>query len=591
MRLTLLLVGFAIAAWSPPAAAGQAVNTNQIMVGQAPGQAPGGPPRDGKAPAALGTASVKGRVVAADTGRPLRRARISFQAPELNGENRATSTNADGKFEIKELPAGRYTISVSRSGYLQLRYGQRRPFEAGTPLQLADRQAVDNVNFSLPRMGLITGRVFDETGDPISGVRVFAMRSVYFEGKRRLVPVAGGPVALTDDAGQYRILGLAPGSYFVMADLRETWTVTEGDVEQVLGYAPTYFPGAVGVTDGRRVTVAVGQEMSNTDFALIPGRAMTVSGTAVDSQGRPLVGRQVSLGQEWRGPGFGMMMFGGANASVNPDGSFVMKSVAPGPYTLNVRSAVDIGGATVQETAAAQIIVGEAPVDNISLQTSSGWSASGQVTTETGAAPSVPRERIRLTSRPAADATGARSSLSMNGPGQGNADSGRVREDWTFVVSGVFGPARIRATTPDGWIVKQILQDGRDVTDSVFEMRSGETLQGLQVVVTDRVTAITGQLADDKGAPIVDGTVIAFSTDTEKWTEDSRFVQSARPDQQGQYRVRGLPAGEYFVAAVNYVEEGMWNDPEFLDSIQRYAQKVSLGDSDTQTVSLQLITP
>jgi hypothetical protein len=268
-----------------------------------------------------------------------------------------------------------------------------------------------------------------------------------------------------------------------------------------------------------------------------------------------------------------------------------MKSVAPGPYTLNVRSAVDIGGATVQETAAAQIIVGEAPVDNISLQTSSGWSASGQVTTETGAAPSVPRERIRLTSRPAADASGVRSSLSTNGPGPGNADSGRVREDWTFVVSGVFGPARIRATLPDGWTVKQILQDGRDVTDSVFEMRSGETLQGLQVIVTDRTNAIAGQLADDKGAPIVDGTVIAFSTDTEKWTEDSRFVQSARPDQEGKYRVRALPAGEYFVVAVNYVEEGMWNDPEFLDSVRRYAQKVSLGDADTQTASLKLITP
>ncbi|HEY1910964.1 MAG TPA: carboxypeptidase-like regulatory domain-containing protein, partial [Vicinamibacterales bacterium] len=99
------------------------------------------------------------------------------------------------------------------------------------------------------------------------------------------------------------------------------------------------------------------------------------------------------------------------------------------------------------------------------------------------------------------------------------------------------------------------------------------------------------QLADDKGAPIVDGTVIAFSTDTEKWTEDSRFVQSARPDQEGKYRVRALPAGEYFVVAVNYVEEGMWNDPEFLDSVRRSAQKVSLGDADTQTASLKLITP
>ena len=191
---------------------------------------------------------------------------------------------------------------------------------------------MDNVDFTLPRMSLITGRVFDETGDPISGVRVFAMRSVYFEGKRRLVPAANGPLTTTDDAGQYRILGLAPGNYFVMADLRETWTVTEGDTEQVMGYAPTYFPGTAGVADARRVTVGIGQEASNTDFALIPGRAVSVSGTAVDSQGRPLVGRQMNLAQEWRGPGFGMMFQNGSGATVAADGTFTMKSVAPGPY-------------------------------------------------------------------------------------------------------------------------------------------------------------------------------------------------------------------------------------------------------------------
>src|SRR5882672_2434160 len=188
----------------PSFAAAQDVINQQIQSGQTPrGPGPGGPPRDARLPAQTGTAVVRGHVVAADTGKPLRRARIMLQAPELGGENRTTSTNAEGKFELKDLPAARYNIVVSRSGYLQLRYGQRRPFEAGKLLQVSDKQRVDNVDFALPRMSLITGRLFDETGDPISGVRVFAMRSVYFEGKRRLVPAANGPLALTDDAGQY----------------------------------------------------------------------------------------------------------------------------------------------------------------------------------------------------------------------------------------------------------------------------------------------------------------------------------------------------------------------------------------------------
>ncbi len=582
MILKPLVVGLVLLAGAPPMAAAQIVNAEQTRQG-GPGQ--GGPPRDPRQPAQTGTAVVRGRVFAADTGRPLRRARITLQAPELGGDNRTTSTNAEGKYELKDLPAGRYNILVNRNGYLQLRYGQRRPFEAGKQLQVLDKQTVENVDFSLPRMSLITGRVFDETGDPISGVRVFAMRSVYFEGRRRLVPIANGPMTTTDDAGQYRILGLAPGAYFVMADLRETWTVTEDGIDQVMGYAPTYFPGTASLTDARRVTVGIGQEVSNTDLGLIPGRAAAVSGMAVDSQGRPLAGRQVNLAQEWRGPGFAIVMQGGGGTAIAPDGTFAIKSVAPGPYTLMVRTAVDIGGVSVQEAASAPIVVNDVDLDNVMLQTSSGWSLGGQITTDTGAAPTAPRDRVRITPRPVT------AGLSPLGPGPGNPDSGRVREDWTFSVTGIFGAARLRASLPEGWVVKSILQDGRDVTDTAFESKSGEMLSGVQIVISSQVNSIGGHLADDKGAPLLDGTVIVFASDAEKWSEDSRFVRSARPDQEGKYQIRGLPPGEYLAVAVDYVEDGMWNDPEFLESIRRHGQKITLGEADAQTVALKLVTP
>jgi hypothetical protein len=361
--------------------------------------------------------------------------------------------------------------------------------------------------------------------------------------------------------------------------------VTEGDTEQVMGYAPTYFPGATGVTDARRVTVGIGQEASNTDLALVPGRAVSVSGMAVDSQGRPLVGRQLNLAQEWRGPGFGMMLQNGSGSTVAADGTFTMKGVAPGPYTVTVRSAVDVNGATVQEAASMPIIVGDAPIDNVMLQTSSGWSVNGQITTDTGAAPAVANERVRIAARVV---TGGVSPL---GPGPGNPDSGRVREDWTFAVTGIFGAARLRATLPDGWALASILHDGRDVTDTAFELKSGDVLSGVQVVLTNRVNSIGGQVVDDKGTPLADGTIIVFATDAERWSEDSRFVRSVRPDQQGSYQIRGLPPGDYFAAAVDYVEDGMWNDPEYLESIRRYGQRVTLGETDAQTMTLKLVNP
>src|SRR4249920_3249414 len=106
---------------------------------------PGGqsqPPRDARPATQAGSAVVRGRVLAADTGKPLRRARITVSGAELGREGRSTSTSLDGRYEIAELPAGRYTIRVTRSGYLPLQYGQRRPFEPGKPIQLVDKQVI-----------------------------------------------------------------------------------------------------------------------------------------------------------------------------------------------------------------------------------------------------------------------------------------------------------------------------------------------------------------------------------------------------------------------------------------------------------------
>ena len=309
------------------------------------------PPRDARPPV-IGTAVIRGHVYAGDTGRPLRRARIMVTAPELGPDPRQTSTNLDGRFEIKDLPAGRYTVTVSRAGYLQLRYGQRRPLEQAKPLQLLDKQAVENVDFTLPRMSVITGRVIDEANEPVAGAQVFAMRSTYFEGRRRLVPAGGGPVQQTDDVGQFRILGLPPGTYYLRAMMRDTWTVSENGVEQTFGYAPTYFPSTSNVNDGRRISVGIGQESSNNDIALIPGRAVTVSGIAFDSHGRPLAGQSVTLMQETRGPGMSMVMSAGSS-TVAPDGTFLLRNVPPVDYKLAARTSGDKG----LEAAAVPILV------------------------------------------------------------------------------------------------------------------------------------------------------------------------------------------------------------------------------------------
>ena len=109
--------------------------------------------------------------------------------------------------------------------------------------------------------------------------------------------------------------------------------------------------------------------------------------------------------------------------------------------------------------------------------------------------------------------------------------------------------------------------------------------------MTSKVTAIAGSITDAKGAATTDGTVLVFADDAQKWIEDSRFVRSARPDQQGKFEIKALPAGEYLAVAFDYVEDGSWNDPEYLESIRRYGQRIRLTDATSQTVTLKLVSP
>src|SRR5437763_11076744 len=179
-----------------PARVPAAVLSGLLMLAAQPPQGAAAlqqPPRDTSAQRTTPTpasAKLAGTVVAADTGKPVKRARVLATAVELPG-GRAALTDERGSYELNDLPAGRYSIAVSKSGFITLSYGQRRPLQAGTPLQLADGQQLRGVDFRLPRGGAIAGRIVDEDGEPMPGASVRVMRYQYMQGDRRLAQAGG----------------------------------------------------------------------------------------------------------------------------------------------------------------------------------------------------------------------------------------------------------------------------------------------------------------------------------------------------------------------------------------------------------------
>jgi hypothetical protein len=137
--------------------------------------------------------------------------------------------------------------------------------------------------------------------------------------------------------------------------------------------------------------------------------------------------------------------------------------------------------------------------------------------------------------------------------------------------------------------IKAVRLNGGDVTDSGIEIRPNEDVSGLEVELTSQMSDLSGFVSNARGDNVKDYTVVVFSREREHWGFASRFLGGGRPDQDGKYRVRNLPAGNYYAIALDYVEQGAGTDPEFLDRVKDRATEFSLADGETKTLSLKLV--
>ena len=600
MRRAALALGAALlfAITSDPAIAQREVGANPRQGGAAPrggavarggdgsaqAQGRGGQGRGrGRGAVVQGSSIIRGVVTAADTNTPLRRAQVVASSAQ-NGPPRAASSDANGRFELAGLPAGQWTVTASKGGFVSQQYGQRRSLESVAPIDLGDGQRF-TANFALSRGGVITGRISDEYGDPVTGARVEVLRLQTAQGRRRLVPA--GTANQTDDTGAFRVYGLPPGEYYV--------TASTGLIDAVKRDPPVYYPGTWNFAEAQPISLAAGAQAS-ADFQIVNAtRAGTVSGIVVNSSGAPAAGAMVNLTSDAlsQAPGAqsALMLHDDAAA----DGTFTIQNVPPGPYVLSAqmpmreldagfiaaqRDALRTAGGpppppmfNMPETATQPIVVTSEGVSGITLNTRSGGRVIGRFVADTGVTRRLPTgliARLRSSSSPGG------MQMTMNG---GN-DAG------DFQLAGIGGPSRFEVEgVPEGWAVKAILLDGEDVTDETFDL-SGKT-GTLRVVMTDRLTSLTGTVQSNH--EIRDHNVVVFADDATKWTVPSRFVRTTRADADGRFQIRGLPPGErYLAAAVEYLEDGEEQDRQLLERMRSRATSVTLGDGEPRSIQLDL---
>ena len=553
------------------------------------------PPRDTPsrpqtdAPAATGR--ITGRVLDAVTGRPMKLARVTVNAPGT--ANRAAQTDEAGVFDFLALPAGRYNLTVQKSGYISLSFGQRRPLQPGTPIQIEEGQHFKDIEFRMPRGSVISGTISDELGNPMPGITVRLMRFQYAQGVRQLAPAGAGQ---TDDRGIYRIWGVNPGEYYVSA-VAPNFSSRGGSPEQVgrggrggpfpggrgvppsqpvddieVGYAPTYFPGVPSVFEATPVNVGLGAELNDINFNVLLVRTARISGRVNNLDGTPVTAGNVNLTVDGTigraGPGLNL------GSRIRWDGVFSIANVPPGRYTIRARGSDDVA----PQYAVVPITVVGDDLTDVVVVVSPGSTLTGTVSfqaTQAGAPPD-PAE-FRIVAQPADPSA------------FGATVNARVDRDGRFTLNSVpLGPYLLRANAPRGWSLRAVIVDGQDVIDTPLDVRNGQKIGGASLVFSDRQTEVTGTITDTQGRPITEYTILAFSTDSTLWRPQARHIMTVRPDQNGRFQMRGLPAGDYYFAAIDPQQPGEWFDPTFLEDQRADASRVILSEGGTRTHNIRI---
>jgi hypothetical protein len=393
---------------------------------------------------------------------------------------------------------------------------------------------------------------------------------------------------MTNDIGEFRIFGLSPGQYVLSARARAGAMTPFENVETKQGYAPTYYPGTPSLADAQPIAVGLGEVVSGVELSLVPARVASVSGIAVDGQGAA-VQRGIVTVMESNGGG-GAFMPGGP---IMPDGTFTIRALPPGEYVL--RAAVALGSTTAAgtpgpdtavymaggpETLIARVTVNGSDVSGVVLSPMKKVTISGRVTVDAATAAPVPPSSIRISVVPRSPEA---STMPMT-------PAPPINQDLTFELSAPAAELGLRVNvTSQEFVLKAIHVRGIDITDTGVDLRSGNSLDEVEIELTNRPPELSGVVVNTRGEVLTNATVVVFPEDRDRWIFESRLITTVRPSaQDGRFRLRTLPPGRYLAAAVEQLQPATQQDPAFLENLRPRAVAFLLSDGQSTTLDLKV---
>lgn len=503
---------------------------------------------------------LEGRVVHAFTGEPLRRARVTLHHASRDPISLVFITGRDGRFAFENLEPGTYSLSAERDGFLGQSYGARETGGRGVPITVSAGMHLRDLELKLTPHGVISGRVVDDEGEPVPRAAVEVLR-------------AGtgwsGPHEYTNDLGEFRIAGLAPGRY----RLRANPNLKLFGGRMVLSQKPearppellaTYYPSTTDPALAGTVEVAAGQEVAGITIQLRSGRLYKIEGVVLGvSPEHPAESLEVGLLPQVREGGFTSL----PEARVEPTGEFRLAGVPPGAYYITVglrhRRPRLLGKTPVE--------VMDADLEGVVLSIEPPLTVSGVVRVEGGKQKDLAPTHVWL--------------RQVDGLWYGQ-EPAEVLPDGTFRIQGLlrdkytvdFSVAR------SGSYLKALRVGGRELPGWELDLTNAESGVQIELLMGVGTASIEG-VATEEDRPAAGARVMAVPDDARPGRTHRRHTTVA--DQNGQFQLGFLPPGRYKVYAFD--RDTLVPDPEQLRPFEGKAAAVTLEEGEHKSVRLAVL--
>jgi hypothetical protein len=508
------------------------------------------------------SASIEGFVVRAGTNPPavLVNARLELGGPVGTALSR---TDSAGHFAFSGLPAGTYRLRITKDGYVRQEYRQVGLDKPGPPLSLKAGQRVDNIVFRMEPASSIVGVIRDSNETRIPGMVVQALKRGFdARGNPSLRLMAS---TVTDDHGQYRLIWLDPGEYFVSATPPPPQMSpppippTPFGPPNVVAYIPTYFPGFVELDAAKPVRLGYGRDAVGIDFRVSRVGAMSVYGYVTSMQQGGVSTTAFFVPPE---DSTGVARYVGESA---PSGSYGISGVVPGSYLVSATLGNEAG--------------------NMRVSVKSHPSGSLRIDLRIGPGITV---RGRIFSDTPVDLKNAQIHLSEMDPALPEA---------ALVTITAAGEFAVPAVQPGSYIVQvEGLINDQYLKNSVFG--AVDALENpisvaypaapeLQIQIASDGGRIAGAVFDRNDALFPNSEVILVPTSVSRFRFD-RYRTAVTGD-DGQFSIRGIAPGDYKLFAWENLEPNAHLNVDFMRQYESMGMPVRIEPNGSAAVSLRLI--